>query len=177
MLGFVAWILMGHLDGCQSKPQSNSSLSANNRDRLGDYEQGEIPFPNQEVRLQGRYVGVAKNLYTEQVFREVANTREAALKSAIALCRLFAFQEAGCVGIRTYSSILLPTSYGEGFGSWNCFAETNPIAGDPLFSRAWMGAGKTQKEAENAALRNCTNLSGSECRTVRCFNEDYDKIP
>ena len=159
--------------------ESISSLKATKNftdDQLGEVANDEIPYPNQEVDLRGRFTGIAKNLYTEQIYRQTANDRIAALNKAIVSCRQFAFQEAGCVGIRTYSTTLLPTSYGEGFGSWNCFAETNPITGDAPIIRTWMGDGKTAKEAEKSSMEKCRFRSGSGCRVVRCFNEDLDKI-
>ena len=176
-LNLIVWAIVLWLSGCQESSSSSYDVNGANTDRLGDLYGDEVPYPNQEVNLRGRYAGVAKNLYTEQVYRETANDRISALQRAINNCRQFAFQEAGCVGIRTYSTALLPSSYGEGFGSWNCFAETNHIAGDPTRARSWMGAGKTQKEAEKSALDRCRLRSGVICRIVRCFNDDFDKIP
>ncbi len=161
---------------CQKGTLTSSDTEAARPGRIGDLSDAEVPYPDQEVSIRGRYAAISKNLFSGQMFRETGSDRSKALQRALALCRIFAEQEAGCVVIRSYNTALLPT-YGDGLGSWNCFVETNPIAGDPLTFRTWMGAGKTVREASLDAQRRCTLRSGfPDCRLVRCFNDDVDKV-
>ena len=162
--------------GCNFGSPPPSEINERKTKHIGEIEDTEAPYPNEEVRIRGRYASVSKNVFTEQVYRETGADRSKANARALATCRQFAQAEAGCVVVKSYSTVLAPSNEGEYIGSWNCFSETNFIAGDPATFRSFLGAGKTVQEASTDAIRRCTLRSGAVCRVARCFNDDIDKI-
>ena len=161
---------------CNLTSNSQSGITDRKTKHIGEVEGSDVPYANEEVSIRGRYASVSKNVFTEQVYRETGADRSKSNARALATCRQFAQQEAGCVVLKSYSTVLETSNNGNYIGSWNCFSETNFIAGDPTNFRSFIGAGKTVREASDDALRRCTFRSGAVCRVARCFNDDVDKI-
>jgi hypothetical protein len=125
----------------------------------------------------GAYVAISKDLNSQAIYFETGRTAKEAFGAAITECEAFADNRAGCVVIRTYNTVLEPRIDGDPAKEWDCFAREARLNSEDMEDiRSWLASSKTIGDAKKKALALCQAEGGIDCRILRCFNADQDKI-
>ena len=138
------------------------------------------PSPDRSIGKPGRYYGVAKNLFTGDVFCDTGETAKEARDLVLEQCRDFSQDRAGCnVQSAPVNNALIPRESGQNFASWVCLSEETASGAGPENFRSWVSCDRraqSRSEAVEAALKQCRQFGASgSCRISRCFNSDQDK--
>jgi hypothetical protein len=160
--------------GCTSQNHLNSTTLYQNEP---GGQESPVPRADLAVHGGGAYVAVSKDLESKTTYLETGRTAREAVNAALSECEAFADNRSGCVVIRAYETSLTPRIDGDPSKEWGCFAQEARLNSEDLGDiRSWLAHGTSVGEAKKKALALCTSEAGNDCRILRCFNADQDKI-